>query len=243
MSHEIISNEPVLSEPSFLEPKVIFFVQNGTGNEEERVVTLSDWKDSVTSALNGLNKLQRDLGQLKMRTQAMQRVTTTRGKPYSSPEKRQINSQVRKDRKRVNATLEQNRGSRLALAEQGKWLLLSPPGEPLKVRLRTDKQGEIVSGNPLDSGEAAWRMFVFQESEDLWTHPDIGMLREYFFLRRAASLKIEGRKGEAEERLEDFRDKATSSFPDELAQVFTNISRLDFTKPLLPGLGTLLREG
>lgn len=235
MSHEIIGNEPVLFEPSSLEPKVIFFVQNGTGNEEERVVTLSDWKDSVTSAVNGLNRLQRDLARLKTRTQAMQKRNTTRGKPYSSTEERQILSQIMKDRKRFNATLEQNRESRLVLAEQGKWLLLSPPEEPLKVRLKTDKQSEIVSGNPLDSGEAAWRMFVFQESEDLWTHPDIGMLREYFFLRRAASLMVVG----SEERLEDFRKKATNLFPDELAGVFSKICSLDFKKPLLPGLGTL----
>lgn len=241
MSHEIIGNEPVLFEPSSLEPIVIFFVQNGTGNEEERVVTLSDWKDSVTSALNGLKKLQRDLGQLKMRTQAMQRVTTTRGKPYSSPEKNQINSQIRKDRKRVKATLGQNRVLRLALAEQGKWLLLSPPEVPLRVRLKIGEQAEVISGNPLTPEEASWRMFVFNESEALWNHPDIEMLKKYFFLRRAARFSTEDEQ-EIQGKLVDFRNRTTSLIPDELVEVFSRITSYDFKGPLLPGLETLQKD-
>lgn len=238
-------NEPVLFEPISLEPKVIFLVQNGA-SVEERVVTLSDWKDSVKSAKDGLNKLQRDLAQIKERTQKMQRGKTTRRKPYSSTEKKQNFGRNRKDRERVNDALEQNRKSRRILAEQGKWLLLSPSEEPLKVRLRTDKQGEIVSGNPLDSEEAAWRMFVFNESEALWTHPRIGMLKEYFFLRQAASLMTEGEQ-EIEKKLAEFRNKASRLIPpdeqDELAGVFSRITNLDFRQPPLPGLEALLKAG
>jgi len=240
-----IDQEPVLFEPISLEPlepKVIFVVQNGTGNEEKRVVTLSDWKNAVSPALNGLDRLQRDLDQIRKRTQAIQKGRTTRAKPYSSTEKRQILKQIRNDRERVSTSLGQNRRSRLVLAEQGRWLSLSPPEEPLEVRLKTGEQGEVVSGNPLSSGEAAWRMFVFQEPEDLWTHPSIEMLREYFLLRRAVGLQIEGRRGEAEERLDDFRKRATSLIPEELEGVFRRVSSYDFTEPLLPELETLLKD-
>lgn len=223
-----------------LEPKVVFLVKNGTDEEREMTVTLSSWKVAAHSVIGERRKIKKD----QERVQVMsKRKTTGAGKPYSKIEKRQILLQIKKDKKKIDLEMEINRRMRTALVWQGNWLLISPSQCPLNVRFKDAGDDELVAGEPLNEGEAAWRMFVLQEEKDLASHTKIRMVKEFFVLRRDVFFKNEDEPGEAAKKLEEFKHRILDAIPDELVPVFKKIAELeDFRKPFLPELETLRRQ-
>ncbi|PIV00451.1 hypothetical protein COS54_03035 [Candidatus Shapirobacteria bacterium CG03_land_8_20_14_0_80_39_12] len=222
------------------EPMVIFLVQNGTGEKREITVTLSGWRSTARLTIEELRMIKQDRERVKERSR---KKTTGTGKPYSSTEKRQIRSKIEKDREEIELAMKTNYQKRTALIRQSTWLLVSPPWSPLKVRINGESSSELITGEPLNEDEAAWRMFVLQEGKVLASHPYIKKVKSFFVLRREVSFSSKDKAKEAAAKLEEFRRQISPSVPDELVPVFRKISELNFSRPLLSELETLRREG
>lgn len=226
------------------EPKAVFLVKNGTGEEREITVTLSSWKSTIRSALDELKRIKEGQERVRERSRMIsKRKTSGSGRPYSSTEKKQILSQIGRDRERIDQAMEISRRERTVLVRQGNWLLVSSSLCPLKVRVKNVGEDELVSGEPLNGGNAAWRMFVLQEGEDLAFHPNVRFVKEFFVLRRDVFFQNEDKPGEAVKKLDVFRGRVSELVPDELVPVFKRIGEFDFRRPLLPELETLRKEG
>lgn len=247
MTVEMIESLPKVPEGvleiNSLEPMAVFLVKNGTGGEREMTVTLSSWKSAVNSAIEEREKIKEGQGRVKERARTVsKRKTAGAGRPYSSTEKRQILSQIEKDREKIDLEVAVNCRRRTVLVRQSNWLLVSPPECPLKVRINGEGSDDVIAGEPLNKGEAAWRMFVFQEGKNLAHHPNVRIVKEFFVLRRNVFFRIEDKPGEAVKKLDELRSKILDYVPDELVPVFRKINEFDFRKPLLPELEILRRE-
>lgn len=251
MTVEMIESPPKVLEKVLevnpLEPKAVFMVKNGIGGEREMTVTLSSWQSTICSALDELKKIKEGQVRVRERGRMISKIisggrTPGSGRPYSSIEKKQIRLQIVKDEEKINLAMEINRRRRTVLIKQGNWLLVSPQEFPLKVRVKNAGDDDLVAGEPLNSKEAAWRMYVLQEGKDFTSHPNVRIVKEFFVLRRDVFFKNEDKPGEAAEKLDEFRRKISSGVPDELVTVFKKINEFDFKKPLLSELETLKKE-
>jgi len=215
-----LANFPENSLVKIPEPSVVFRYQKGNSVEIKRI-TYSDLMDSV-------EKLNKERSQLQRRLSELQRKERTgSGKRYSSAERKGIFGQIK-------SSLAQTERNRKTLQVQGKWLLASPGEDPLIVQIETNGEGRLVSGTPLEEGEAAWRVFVFREAKGVLNSQDAELIKELFGIRWQLAHGSD---------LESELYKVLPRIP-ERPDIDNLVSKMpEFVKkPLLPGLEILWRQ-
>ncbi|PIU33657.1 hypothetical protein COT03_02790 [Candidatus Shapirobacteria bacterium CG07_land_8_20_14_0_80_39_18] len=219
-----LTSFPEHTSVSSPEPSVVFLCQNGTGVEIRRKITYSDLMASVKKVNEERSQLQRRRDELQKKGR------TGSGKRYSSAERKGILSQI-------NSSSAQTERNRKTLQVQGRWLLASPGEDPLTVQLEANGEGQLVSGTPLEDGEAAWRVFVFRDANAVWENPNVDLIKELFNIRWQLAHGSEKEAKEAGKKLYEILRK----IPESLDPVVSKIPGF-VTKPLLPGLETLQRQ-
>lgn len=212
MSKEVLSPPEPVYRNGFPEPRAVFIYPDASGGEKRSELTLSELQERIVENRQKLRKAQHIRNGLSVRP-------TRHGRRRSRREIRDIAEEQRRQRLRE---LERMRD---LLEVKSEIIFHSDPADPLIIRI-TSKGDEVLSGSELPAEEREWRRHLVERGfTGLWAHPLIGLAREFFSLRLAASqADTPSKEKEAKEALKAFIREKQDNIPEDLIGLFSTIS-------------------